>query len=87
MDFQQIYVDKSRGGEFYSHLRCQKKRRKRYGSGERRGQIKNRVSIENTNGLIRQYIPRKKDIDDLSDEEVAAIIENDKFPSEKMSWL
>ena len=30
---------------------------------------------ENTNGLIRQYISKGKDIDDLSDEEVAVIIE------------
>ena len=30
---------------------------------------------ENTNGLIRQYIPKRKDIDDLSDEDVAKIIE------------
>ena len=29
---------------------------------------------ENTNGLIRQYIPKGKDIDDLSDEDVAKII-------------
>jgi IS30 family transposase len=30
---------------------------------------------ENTNGLIRQYIPKRKDIDDLSHEEVAKIME------------
>lgn len=181
--YQHIYADKSKGGDLHTHLRCQKKRRKRYGSTERRGQIKNKVSIENrpkivdlrirvgdweadtvigkpgrsvlvtlverktrftvaikaanktaravtdticdnlkfyqdrvltltydngrefayheeiaeklsaegffahpyhswerglnenTNGLIRQYIPKKVDIDDLSDEEVATIIE------------
>ena len=44
--YQRIYADKSNGGDLHSHLRCQKKRRKRYGSIERRGQIKNRVSIE-----------------------------------------
>ena len=30
---------------------------------------------ENTNGLIRQYFPKGKDIDDLSDEDVAKIID------------
>jgi IS30 family transposase len=181
--YHYIYADKRNGGDLHSHLRCQKKRRKRYGSIERRGQIKNRVSIEkrpeivdlrnrvgdweadtvigkqghsvlvtlverktrftvaikaanktaqavtdaicenlkpyhdrvltltydngrefayheqiaheltaegffahpyhswerglneNTNGLIRQYVPKGKDIDDLSDEDVAEIIE------------
>ncbi len=181
--YQHIYTDKRNGGDLHTHLRCQKQRRKRYGSIQRRGQNKNRVSIEkrpeivnlrncvgdweadpvigkqghsvlvtlverkprfsvaikaanktaqavteaicdnlkpyqdrvftltydngrefayheeiareltaegffahpyhswerglneNTNGLIRQYIPKGKDIDDLSDEDVAEIIE------------
>ena len=30
---------------------------------------------ENTNGLIQQYVPKGKDIDDLSDKDVAEIIE------------
>ena len=34
--YQHIRDDKHRGGLLYKHLRCQKKRRKRYGSKERR---------------------------------------------------
>jgi len=41
-----IYRDKHEGGQLYQHLRCQKKRRKRYGSHERRGMLKNRISID-----------------------------------------
>jgi len=44
--YQHVYQDKRHGGELYKHLRCQKPRRKRYGSNDRRGQIKDRVSIE-----------------------------------------
>jgi IS30 family transposase len=44
--YQYIYADKARGGSLHQHLRCRKKRRKRYGSYERRGQIKGRRSIE-----------------------------------------
>ena len=44
--YQYIYADKEPGGELYRHLRCQKKRRKRYGSYDRRGRIPNQVSIE-----------------------------------------
>ena len=44
--YQYIYADKRAGGELYRHLRCQKKRRKRYGSYDRRGKIPNQVSIE-----------------------------------------
>lgn len=44
--YQYIYADKARGGDLHQHLRCRKQRRKRYGSYQRRGQIKNRVGIE-----------------------------------------
>ena len=40
--YQRILQDKQSGGLVYRHLRCQKQRKKRYGSPERRGQIINR---------------------------------------------
>ncbi len=49
---QRIYADKSTGGDRRTRLRCQKQRRKRYGSIERRGQIKNRVSIEKRPAVV-----------------------------------
>lgn len=44
--YQYIYADKRTGGTLYKHLRCQKKRRKRYGQYDRRGQIPARKSID-----------------------------------------
>jgi len=44
--YQHILADKRAGGDLYRHLRCQKKRRKRYGSYDRRGSLPNRVSID-----------------------------------------
>jgi IS30 family transposase len=44
--YQYIYRDKHDGGTLWKHLRCRKKRRKRYGSYEKRGQIPNRVWID-----------------------------------------
>lgn len=44
--YQHIYKDKQAGGELYQHLRCQKKRRSRYGAYTKRGGLKNQVSIE-----------------------------------------
>ena len=41
-----VYADKAQGGSLWTHLRCQKKRRKRYASGKsRRGQIVGRRPI------------------------------------------
>ncbi|MDE9509679.1 IS30 family transposase, partial [Xenorhabdus bovienii] len=45
--YRLIYKDKINGGDLWQHLRIAKKPyRKRYGSYERRGKIKNRVSID-----------------------------------------
>lgn len=44
--YQYVYEDKRRGGDLHLHLRCQKPRRKRYGTYDQRGQIRERVSID-----------------------------------------
>jgi IS30 family transposase len=44
--YQYILSDKQTGGDLHKHLRCQKKRRKRYGNRDRRGKLPNRRSIE-----------------------------------------
>ena len=44
--YQHVYEDKRCGGDLHRHLRCQKPRRKRYGHYDRRGQIRERVSID-----------------------------------------
>jgi len=50
--YQYILHDKQDGGDLYLHLRCRKKRKKRYGSNNRRGQIKNRVSIDQRPSIV-----------------------------------
>ena len=53
--YQRIYADKRSGGTLHLALRCQKARRKRYGSGhERRGTIPNQVSIEERPAVVNQ---------------------------------
>ena len=45
--YQYIWADKKAGGDLYKHLRCShKKRKKRYGKKDRRGQIPDRISID-----------------------------------------
>ena len=44
--YQYILRYKQTGGFLYQHLRCKKKRKKRYGANDRRGNLKNRVSID-----------------------------------------
>ena len=50
--YQYILHDKQDGGDLYRHLRCKKKRKKRYGSNDRRGQIKNRFSIDERTSIV-----------------------------------
>jgi IS30 family transposase len=52
--YQHIWYDKSQGGDLYQYLRCQgKKYQKRGSNGKRsRGQIINRVSIDDRPGIV-----------------------------------
>jgi IS30 family transposase len=50
--YQHVYSDKVAGGDLHIHLRCQKKRRKRYGTKSIRGQIVDRQSIEDRPDLV-----------------------------------
>ena len=50
--YQYLYRDKVAGGDLYRYLRCQKKRKKRYGSYQRRGQLVNPVSIEQRPAVV-----------------------------------
>lgn len=52
--YQHIYQDKRMGGRLWKHLRCQKKRRKRYGSYEKRGQIPDRVWIDERPAVVEE---------------------------------
>ena len=51
--YQHVYEDKRRGGDLHRHLRCQKPRRKRYGHYDRRGQIRERVSIDERPEVVK----------------------------------
>jgi len=50
--YQRIYADKQSGGLLWKNLRCQKKRKKRYGKMERRGSIPNRLFIEDRPAIV-----------------------------------
>ncbi len=50
--YQYVLKDKDNGGDLYTHLRCKKKKKKRYGSQDRRGQIKNKVSIDERPAIV-----------------------------------
>ena len=51
--YQRILSDKGSGGRLYTHLRCKKQRKKRYGSKDAgRGCIPNRVDIEKRPAIV-----------------------------------
>lgn len=52
--YQYLCRDKLAGGMLYRCLRCQRRRRKRYGRPERRGQLLNRVSIEARPAIVER---------------------------------
>src|SRR6266540_1045206 len=50
--YHHVLLDKQAGGTLYKHLRCQKKRRKRYGTYDRRGKLPNCRSIEERPAIV-----------------------------------
>ncbi len=52
--YQYVLRDKRDGGDLYEYLRCQKQRKKRYGTPDRRGQIKGRVSIDERPKVVNE---------------------------------
>ena len=54
--YHYVYQDKAQGGDLYRHLRCQKKRKKRYGRYQRRGQLVNQVSIDERPAIVDRKV-------------------------------
>jgi transposase, IS30 family len=52
--YQYIYADKARGGTLFKHLRCRRKRRKRYGSYDRRGRLTGCRSISERPKVVQE---------------------------------
>ena len=52
--YHYISQDKADGGELYRYLRCQKKRKKRYGSYQRRGVLVNQGSIDKRPAIVNR---------------------------------
>jgi transposase, IS30 family len=68
---QHVLADKCAGGNLYRHLRCQKQRRKRYGTYNRRGKLLNCHSIEEHPALVTHRKP-------LGDWEVDTMLGKDR---------
>jgi IS30 family transposase len=52
--YQHIWTDKLKGGTLYQHLRHSGKKRKQYGSKDKRGQIRNRISIDDRPLIVNE---------------------------------
>ena len=53
--YQHVWENKRKGGDLWQHLRqAHKKRRKKYGSKDKRGQISNRISIEQRPDIVEK---------------------------------
>lgn len=50
--YRHVYADQRAGGDLHRHLRCRKRRRKRYGAYDRRGRIPGRISIERRPAVV-----------------------------------
>jgi len=50
--YQYVLEDKAQGGDLYRHLRCQRQRKKRYGTYNTRGQLTNRTSIDERHSVV-----------------------------------
>jgi len=52
--YQYIYLDKKKGGDLHTHLRCQKTYRKRTGNYDRRGRIMGQISINERPAVVNE---------------------------------
>ncbi len=53
--YRHVYADKRRGRDLQRYLRCQKTRRKRYGSYDRREQLRYRTSIDERSSVVEAW--------------------------------
>lgn len=51
-----ILQDKTSGGDLFRHLRCQRQRKKRYGSPRHQGQLKDTVSIDQRPAIVDRKV-------------------------------
>lgn len=72
--YQYVLQDKRAGGDLYRHLRCQKKRRKRYGKYDRRGKLPHCRSIDERPAIVND---RKR----LGDWEVDTLVGKQHKPA------
>ena len=65
--YQHIYHDQRQGGTLHEHLRCRRKRKKRYGTYSQRGVLVNQIRIDERPAVVQEKTR-------LGDWEVASVI-------------